>query len=596
VNDESDLALSGGPDAAARVALACARLGPSERELLERVLARGGRATLEDAGADPAAIARLERLLGWFGFEAELRAGPQARVVIARDVLELVASSVAGVPALRRRPVRFLSLEARVSALEPEEHADLAELARPGRIRERARAAGEGVFLLVGELVRRGGLAPLVSLPRELREIALAADAPLERALLGAVGRLEGRGAGLDLDRPFAVLAREVYRALVLDEGRPPERAAARPLVAGALLGVFPALALAREGELRETKRGVLAQRSREHLETILSGRSRSLGRAEDEPTLFARALVEAGLLERRPDGQLAPGPLVEPFARGGLREQVEILLGGWERATPVPGGPAPGVAAKLASLVREELLAIEGPVPPELPARLAVYRFLERSVAGVPAPVEPDALELEDAVSLAWAIAVPAAEAVGLIAVEPDPCGSPDWLRPTELQLALRGDARVLERCLILSADGEAVVLPVAGAPLAALLLSRVAERASAGEVLRFRLTPASVRRGELRADELESLLARLSELARGEVPESFARTLRDAGGSAVRARTSVLRVLDVPRVAAADRAARILGDSVLDRLTPTLLVLREPLSAAQRRALAKEGVFVDP
>lgn len=631
MTDEADALLETGADegqageSASRIALACSRLGPADRELVERVLARGGRATLDEVAADPVAIARLERvtsstaLPGWFGFDPGApRAGPQARILVAPDVLELVASAVAGVPPLRRRPVRFLSLEARLEGLHgparsvpigrlhpqglparPETPSvaldlelaparDVARaLARPEAARARARAGGEGVLALVEELLRRGGIAPLISLPRAVRETALAPDSPLERLFLGEVGRL---------DRPCALLAREVLEGLALEAAPPaPAQGPARPLLAGALLAVFPALALAREGELRETRRGVLEKRARERLERLLGTESPLGGRAlappRDEPELFARALVAAGLLEAREDGALAPGPAAPVFASGGTRERAQLLVRGYAEAASPPGGEWPGAVQGLAAAVQDELASLEGPAPPDLPARLGVYRWLER---GDRTASDPDGLELTDLAALAATIALPAAEAVGLVAVEPGGDGAPARVWPTPLAAAVRGGAAP-ERCAILSADGEAVVLPLAGAAEAALDLSRVAERTGSGEVLRFRLTATSVRGAQARPEELEALLDRLRARARGEVPESFERLLRDAGAASVRARTSVLRVLEVPRVAFADRAARVLGERVIDRLTPTLLVLREPLSPADRRALAREGIFVD-
>ncbi|MFZ8321357.1 hypothetical protein ACO1LD_14450, partial [Staphylococcus aureus] len=70
----------------------------------------------------------------------------------------------------------------------------------------------------------------------------------------------------------------------------------------------------------------------------------------------------------------------------------------------------------------------------------------------------------------------------------------APARVWPTALGAAVRRPGET-ERCAILSADGEAVVLPLPGAPEAASILSRVAERTGSGEVLRFRLTATSVR-----------------------------------------------------------------------------------------------------
>src|SRR5581483_6459459 len=109
----------------------------------------------------------------------------------------------------------------------------------------RAKAKAQGCEALVDELVRRGGIALLAALPRELRAQALERGALVG---LGDVGRLDLRERGVDLEGPAALLAPEALEALA---GSPPrsggEPARAAPPLAGALLGVEPVLALARE-------------------------------------------------------------------------------------------------------------------------------------------------------------------------------------------------------------------------------------------------------------------------------------------------------------------------------------------------------------
>jgi hypothetical protein len=560
------------------VAIACSRLASSERDLLERVLARGGRVPLAEVSVDPAAIARLERLLGWFGFEpGSPRSGPLARVALAASVRDLVASSLAGIPALRRRPVLRTSGTGDASL-------------------ESIQRRATGAERLVAFLVERGGIVPLAALPRELRTLALgppplpssssgggSSGDPLTAALLGGIGRLDLRSRGIDLDAPVAFLAREIYATLARS-GAAPLAPAPRAL-AGTLLAVEPALALARENELAETREGLLGVRARERLASAFPRARLRLGPPEDELAHLVRALVAAGLLARGAGGTLSPGPAVPGFRAASVRERARILLRGYELGSPAPGRAALP-AHPLAEAVREEVLALESTVPIGLPARLGLHRWLD----GPEVAATGDPIPLEDAVALAHALVLPAAEAMGLITVEGGMVG------PTALLESLRDDDQPgEERPVVASADGEAVLLPGRRSARAALLLGRLGELVASGEVLRFRVTAASARAAQASGDDLDASLASLRELVRGELPASFERLLRDAAAGSVRARARVLHVIEIPRVGAADRAARVLGALVLDRLTPTLLALSGPLTQAARRALAKEGVFVE-
>lgn len=540
------------------IALACGRLALFEKAALERVLARGGRARLDDVALDPAVIARLERVLGWFGFEkGSARAGPGARVAIAPEALDLVASSLAGVPSLRQRPVNRIS----VPLLEAEIFW--------------TRARSQGSEPLVKELALRGGIALLAALPRDLRAQALERGALVG---LGDVGRLDLREKGIDLEGPACVLAPEVLLALASAPSPPP------PVrLAGTLLAVEPALALARESALEETRQGTLAARSRERLARAYPHGPLELTPEKDELDHLLRALVAAGLLERSA-GALVPGKGVAPFRALAPLEQVLWLL------------QAHGATSPLARLAARELLLLERAVPADLLFRIAALRLVDAPPQpGPPAP-------LDEALARAFSELAPAAELLGLVQVErapaggagPDALGAPARLLPTTLLASLRStDETALPA--VVSADGEAIVIPGPRSLEAAVLLGRLGELVSASDVLRYRVTQASAASAQASGDDLDASLARLRGLVRGEIPAGFERLLREAQAGSVRARVRVLHVIEIPRVLAADRAARALGDLVLDRLTPTLLALTGPLTPAARRALAREGVFLD-
>jgi hypothetical protein len=532
------------------VALACGRLALFEKAALERVLARGGRARLDDVALDPAVIARLERVLGWFGFEkGSARAGPGARVAIAPEALDLVLSSLAGVPSLRQRPVNRIS----VPALEAELYG--------------TRARNQGSEALVKELVLRGGIALLAALPRDLRAQALERGALVG---LGDVGRLDLREKGIDLEGPACVLAPEVLLALASAPApAPPVR------LAGTLLAVEPALALARESALEETRQGTLAARSRERLAKAYPHARLELTPEKDELDHLLRALLALNLLERS-GGALVPGKGVAAFRALAPLEQVQRLL------------EAHGATSPLARLAARELFHLERAVPAELVFRVAALRLID-------APShEGPALPIEETLARAFSELAPAAEMLGLVQVERDPAGAPARLLPTTLLTSLRSQDETALPAVV-SADGEAIVIPGPRSLEAALLLGRLGELVSASDVLRYKVTQASAASAQASGDDLDAALARLRGLVRGELPAGFERLLREAQAGSVRARVRVLHVIEIPRVLAADRAARALGDLVLDRLTPTLLALTGPLTPAARRALAREGVFLD-
>lgn len=533
------------------IAAACSKLALFERVALERVLARGGRARLDEVGLDPAIIARLERVLGWFGFErGSPRAGAAARVAISEDARDLVASSLAGVPSLRGRPISRLS----VPALDAEAY--------------RARARAQGSEALLHELAARGGIALLAALPRDLRAAALERGSLVG---LGDVGRLDLREKGIDLEGPAAVLAPEVLTALagpLPGPGGP----GAQTRLAGALLAVEPALALARESELVETKQGVLAARSRERLEKAYPRARLELTPEKDELDQLVRALVDAKLLERTASG-LLPGSGVAAYRALAPREQVTALL------------RALGARSLLCDLATSELLALDAPVPADLPLRLAVLRLVD-----APAPPPSRAVPLEDALGQGYTGLLPAAEMLGLVTFD----RSTTRIAPTALVTSLRPGEGV-PHPLVLSADGEALVVPGPRAVEGAILLGRIGELVSASDILRYRVTSATAAAAQASGDDLDASLARVRVLVRGDVPAGFERVIREAAAGSVRARTRVIHVLEIPRVLAADRAARVLGPLVLDRITPTLLALTGPITPAARRALAKEGVFID-
>ncbi len=538
------------------VAQGCGKLALFERAALERVIARGGRARLDEAGLDAAIVQRLERVLGWFGFErGSPRGGPLARVAIAPEARDLVASSLAGVPALRQRPVARLEQGVRLDAAA-----------------YRARAKSQGSERLLDELAARGGIALLAALPRELRAQALERGALVG---LGEVGRLDLREKGIELDGPAALLAPEVYRALVATPLATPTR------LAGTLLGVEPALALARESELEETKQGALAARSRERLARAYPRARLELTPEADELDALLRDLVSLRIIERSGTA-LVPGAGVAAFRALEPREQARALLLG-------------RVAGPLAQLAAREILALDASVPADFPVRMAALKLVDTLPPTQRAEGRVGAEEsaaLEDALAGAFTALLPAAEALGLVTVERQQ-GVPFRIAPTALLAGL--DDGAIETPLVLSADGEAVVVPGPRAALAAILLGRIGTLVSAGEVLRYRVTRESAQAAQASGDDLDATLQRLRGLVRGEVPAGFERLLREAAAGSVRARARVLHVLEVPRVLAADRAARVLGPLVLDRITPTLLALTGPLTQAARRALAREGVFLE-
>lgn len=536
------------------IAASCARLALFEKVALERVLARGGRARLDEVGLDPAVIARLERVVGWFGFEkGSPKAGAGARVAIAEEARDLVASSLAGVPSLRNRPIVRLGAASSGGL-------DAASA--------RARARAQGSEALIVELAARGGVALLAALPRELRQAALEKGA---LAGLGDVGRLDLREKGVALDGPVAVLTPETLAALACEMA---PRLSVQGGLAGALLAVEPALALARESELEETKQGGLASRSRERLGKAYPRAKLELTPEKDELDQLVGALVEGKILERQAGG-LIPGRGAAPWRALAVREQALHLLRAY------------GARSVLAELAAQELLGLDRPAPADLPVRLAALRLVD---APPPRPAVPP-VALEDALAQAFTELLPAAEALGLVAYER--VGATAWIRPTPLLASLASAAGA--HPLVIAADGEALVVPGPGAAEAALLLGRIGELVSSGELLRYAVTPASAAAAQASGDDLEATLARVRALVRGEVPAGFERLLREAAASSVRARVRVLHVLEVPRVLAADRAARVLGSLVLDRITPTLLALTGPLTPAARRVLAREGVFID-
>ena len=358
--------------------------------------------------------------------------------------------------------------------------------------------------------------------------------------------------------------------------------------LAGSLLAVEPAATLAREGELEETRAGLLTARARELLERAYPRPALPQAAAKDQLDHLIRALVAAELLVRV-GPRLIPGPALPIFRAASGPEKALVLLRGYEIGTPPLGGSPP---AGLAEITRREVTALEGPVPADLPVRLALLRWTQ-----VPAAERAShAVPLEDAVALAWEAVVPAAEATGLVTLERDARGAPVRLVPTVLLRSLRSaEAAPAERSVIVASDGEAIVLPGPGAAAGALLLGRLGELVSPGDSLRYRVTAATVGAAHAAGCDLDVSLAELRRLARGEVPLAFERLLRDAASASVRARARVLHVLEVPRAGAADRAARILGALLIDRLTPTVLVVAGPLPLAMRRALAREGVFVE-
>jgi hypothetical protein len=533
------------------VALACSRLALFERAALERVLARGGRARLEDVALDSVVIARLERVLGWFGFErGSPRAGPSAQVVIAPEARDLVASSLAGVPSLRQRPIAKIAVP------------------RLDAVAYLARAKNQGSEALVQGLVARGGISLLTALPRDLRAQALERGA---LAGLGDVGRLDLRDRGIDLEGPAAVLAPEVLAALAATVGGPAEKPIA---LAGSLLAVEPALVLAREGELQETKERVLSARARERLERCFPRARLELTPAKDEIDALLAALLRGGLLERAPGG-LVPGRAVPELRASAPREQALLLLRAY------------GATSVLSGLAAREILSLERAVPADLPVRIAALRLVDGSGSG-----SGSVLALDDALAQAFSELLPAAEAIGLVAIERTPQGIPGRILPTALLEGLRSGEGAP---LVVSADGEALVVPGPRATEAAILLGRIGELVSSGDLLRYKVTAATAAAAQASGDDLAASLARIRGLVRGEVPQGFERLLQEAAAGSVRARTRVLHVVEIPRVLAADRAARVLGPLVLDRLTPTLLALSGPLTAASRRALAKEGIFLD-
>ena len=535
------------------VAQGCGKLALFERAALERVIARGGRARLDEAGLDAAVVQRLERVLGWFGFErGSPRGGPLARVAIAPEARDLVASSLAGVPSLRQRPVARLEQGVRLDAAA-----------------YRARAKALGSERLLDELAARGGIALLAALPRDLRAQALERGALVG---LGEVGRLDLREKGIDLDGPAAVLAPEVYRALVATPAATPTR------LAGTLLGFEPALALARESELEETKQGALAARSRERLGRAYPRARLELTPEADELDTLLRDMLDQRLVERSGTA-LVPGTGVGAFRALEPREQAHALL----RAR---------VTGPLADLAAREVLALDASVPADFPVRMAALRLVDVLPPAPRGEGRGEEPALEEALARAFTALLPAAEALGLVTVERQQ-GVPFRIAPTALLAGLADSA--VETPLVLSADGEAVVVPGPRAALAAILLGRIGTLVSAGEVLRYRVTRESAQAAQASGDDLDGTLQRLRALVRGEVPAGFERLLREAAAGSVRARARVLHVLEVPRVLAADRAARVLGPLVLDRITPTLLALTGPLTPAARRALAREGVFLE-
>jgi hypothetical protein len=235
-------------------------------------------------------------------------------------------------------------------------------------------------------------------------------------------------------------------------------------------------------------------------------------------------------------------------------------------------------------------LLEIRHPVPLEFPAWLAVHRLIREG--GAPAVPGAGLHSLESAVALAWAAVVPAAEALGLVLVETDARGVP-LVRPSAALAAFTPETQ--DRPIVASGDGEALVFPGPRSIEALFLLGRVGELKGPGDVFRYELLASRIAAAQATGCDLESVITELRPLVRNELPAGFERTIRETANRSVRARTRVLHVLDIPQVGAADRAARVLGDRVLDRLTPTLLALTGPLTPALVRALAREGVFVE-
>lgn len=537
-------------------------LAPELRRLLAEALAGDGslELTLGLTSAEARARVRAGLLdLGWVTVGPE----PAAVLTIARPAREWLASALIGSPRLERHARPRL-------ATEPDRDAAEVTLAR-----YRARPEAEREALR--EVARRGGWCSSAALDERSRRVLIEARPDLDFALARLEQALPAeRGRG-----PVALLSPHLLLLL----GDPPRSATRIRGAPGPLLATATLSGLLDRGRLRPRKRGGWRKRDLAELARLCPAGPGPWCPAEPAAALLEIA-IEAGLLTLA-EGEIQRGPALDSHQLAPPTRRAERLRAAAARRalSELDSGREAVLEMTESSFdwldITPRALGVD-----ELDRVLLLARLGEVLRSGSRLD---EAAELDDLAAGLWRAGTPWLAWLGLVDLGMDHLGAPVSLRPSEfLRAGLSGDEgeAAVE---LLTADGRSDRVALGIPSARARLLWRCAEEGELeqqAERLVWRPTRA----------RLEVLRGRLEALAPGAF-DALPRAPERSEITTVRARRWL--ILDVPSVALADRLAELdeLKPGVVDRITPTVLLLRGPevLDDALRDRLAELGVAIE-
>lgn len=524
-----------------------AALSEEQRALLAEAIARGPEAdpyALRWTAARTGQVARLAAELPW------LSIGPDHAPVLRFELgaYDILAAGLRGLPRLARRKLTPPSPDLDALSQAPSELA-----------------------LALRELAARGGFCPLASLSEAAARVLGRKSSSASPFL--SVGRSPALPSRDRQRGPWALLSPEAFAALAPPPPRPERWIPACPWLSLAIAALAGA-----------ARRGELAGRGPRRRGLALAAALLPTAEACFPPAELERAELawEAALRAELIDSRGEPGPTLEIFLIERPLNRLRRILAGAARALGLVDFHEEVAALGQAALVfladHPRPMALDGPL------RGGLLAHIRARIGGEQEAEDLGGWGTEDLAAAAWPLTAPLLEALGLAAIARDHLGAPCSLTSTPF---LRGLLAPEERpSLQVQGDEARVALAEKSlGPALGLALLGGLRREERGAALRL---------------SRAALLARgrpAAEAALGELVAPQAARAWLGAGPIARARSWFVVEVSSAELADALAAHPVMEGRLLDRVTPTVLLLFGPdsLDEPLRQVFDELGIALE-